>query len=387
MTDSPLIHGLLACSERVDTLLSEMGRTEVRPPWRGQAEAVARALRGIRRKVRRNLDILRAGSDETPEFSYQLQTAYQQVQGLSDMWVHLRYPAAEIEGVDALVRGLVRELVPPSHGIHPRLFSSVHHFGGFLLCALKTDESRSPLLLNSSYLHRQDVLSQALLPHEVVHGLYPDLEGTVDEAVRKAVHECVAGIRAKAYGQSSDARIPLLRAIEVVTNLWVEWRDEVAADVGAVYLAGPAYALAFAREFAQDPLDEVLPEHPPRRVRWIAIQAALEEGGFLPVLPELFEEHPPPEYSAGLLNIAEYEYLTRPSIVTACVAATTESLRRLGCKAYDRSTWDRAIEASPGECRIVDILNQAGSRLREGTLDPAWSFAATEELRRKVPTN
>jgi hypothetical protein len=231
------------------------------------------------------------------------------------------------------------------------------------------------------------VLSQALLPHELVHGLYPDLESVVDDAVTKALTKCVAEIRAKAFGQSADARIPLLRAIEVVTNLWIEWRDEVAADVGAVYLAGPAYALAFAREFAQDPLDEVLPEHPPRRVRWTAIQAALEEGGFLPVLPELFEEHPPPDYSSGLLNIIEYEYLTRPLIVTACVAATTESLRRMGCKAYDRDTWERALEASPEESRIVDILNQAGNHLRQGTLDSAWSFAANEGLRRKVPTN
>lgn len=387
MNDPSLLEGFIACSERVDTLFASASHEEVRLPWRAQAQEVLRALGQLRKTLGRNIRILKA-KGESPELANQLWIASTRAQALSDLWVQLRYPAEQPDTWDGPVRNLAAELVPSGHSIHRRLCSSVHQLGGYLLWTLSREEDRAaPILINTSHFHRADVLSQALSVHEIVHGIYPDLEGLVEPAVSAAVDQVLSDVRTKVLGRVKGSAAGLLRLIENVTHLWAEWRDEVSADVGATFLAGPAYALAFAREFAHDPLDRIYPEHPPRRVRWVAIQAVLKLEGFAPVLPDLFRTLPPPDFSERLVDPVEHGYLTHPDVVGTCLRTTLEGLERLGCRAYDRATWEKGLAEDPAELRAVDILNRAAKLHYEGKVDRDWSQDALDTLRRMAPAS
>lgn len=387
MNDPSLLEGFVACSERVDHLLASASHKDVRSPWRPQAEEVLRALGRLRKMLGRNARILRT-KGESPELASQLLIASTRAQALSDLWVQLRYPAEQPDTWDGPVRNLAAELLPAGHPLHRRLCSSVHQLGGYLLWTPGREEDpNAPILINTSHFHRADVLSHGLAVHELVHGLYPDLEGLVEPAVSAAVDQALYEVRTKVLGRVKGSADGLLRLIDNVTHLWAEWRDEVAADVGATFLAGPGYALAFAREFAHDPLDRIYPEHPPRRVRWVAIQAVLKLKGFAPVLPDLLRPLPPPDFSERLVDPVEHGYLTHPDVVGTCLRTTLEGLERLGCQAYDRAAWEKGLAKDSGGLKAVDILNRAAKLHYEGKVDREWSKGALETLRRMAPAS
>jgi hypothetical protein len=185
-----------------------------------------------------------------------------------------------------------------------------------------------------------NLLSYPFIFHEVGHNLLFRYGSAFSDSFRAELDRISSTFRLSSIADRGSARSQAQRRIELIRGYWLpsanhkNWAYELAIDIVALWLCGPAYLAAL-----HDKLDEphVQPyfleqEHPPNFARLsVLVNVAAELGwsNHVAALVQLLERWKQTRWSSGSGPRNRYVALVDPQIVNACVTSSLATCKTL----------------------------------------------------------
>jgi hypothetical protein len=146
---------------------------------------------------------------------------------------------------------------------------------------------------------------------------------------------------------SGEYRQAELNFILEFIRAWNSWRDEIASDLVALHMLGPAFAFATQQSFiGRDPF-QLSRTHPPDDLRVRVVIEEMKKPHFNLSESAYFLETEWGFYleKNSFRKPAVYDSYLKKELIDACVASVTQGCRELGITPYDRSRFAKVQEA------------------------------------------
>lgn len=188
-----------------------------------------------------------------------------------------------------------------------------------------------------------DLLAYPFLGHELGHNALFKHEAIFSEAFEKQLQQHVSGMLRQSLADRGTAKVKSKEIVERTRKVWgatqnhFNWAHEIAVDLIALWICGPAYLATFHDVLDDAQVDpyQVGQSHPPYEVRARALIHAAGELGWsahCKNLSEMIQKWGRSDWHRGRNN--QYAALASPELIAACgdiAIKTCEALRLPRC--------------------------------------------------------
>lgn len=243
-----------------------------------------------------------------------------------------------------------------------------------------------------------DLLDYPWLCHELGHNLH-FRDQRFAEQFQTQLDKRLKSLRTRAIADRGSARARAMDQISQIESVWSptedheNWPCEIAVDLVALWVCGPAFLASFAHELAelQPPPYRVTQGHPPYDVRSAALIDAAQRLGWSEHVSKLEKERSRWSSSPGFAadNHNAYIALADTELITSTVTCGLNVCGEFRLPLATSETIDRLkdVVASPTESDFGSELMIA-AWLAETELDDEqfdeWHKAVVQELHRAV---
>jgi hypothetical protein len=204
---------------------------------------------------------------------------------------------------------------------------------------------------------RKSLLNSPLFAHElghIVHYQHENIFNEFDEKLKSYEKEMKL-LLTKFSGKLKDRES---RFIMEFIKKWSNWKDELLADMIALFLLGPAFAYSLYNSFLGRNPFEIFERHPPDNLRTEIIINELSQPyfNFSAISKDLKNKWE--KYLKNFEKKDEYNYYVDKKLAELCVNEIKAAFSRLKIEPYDLDKFTKIENSSFKEIKnILDMLN------------------------------